>query len=153
MSGTTYSAALDRVLELTVLINDDMNQSLAKDGLTTARAHVLWVLAEHGPTTQRVLAEALAVTPRTVTSLVDAMTDAGLVTREPHPTDRRATLVTPTRRGARLAAAMKRDQDVFARLLFEGMPARRFDALVAGLDELLARLRAAGVTRSQAYAT
>jgi DNA-binding MarR family transcriptional regulator len=50
------------------------------------------------------------VTPRAVTGLVDALVADGLVTREPHPTDRRATLVTLTSRCERLVAQLKRDQ-------------------------------------------
>ncbi len=40
--------------------------------------------------TQRALADALQVTPRNVTGLVDALADSGFVERAPHPTDRRA---------------------------------------------------------------
>jgi DNA-binding MarR family transcriptional regulator len=141
--------ALDRILELSVLINDDMTTSLARDQLTTSRAHVLWVLASQGPVTQRVLADALAVSARTMTGLIDGLVGTGYVTREPHPTDRRATLVTFTRRGARKAAELQRGQVEFARILFDGMPAKRLSGLVEGLDDVLARLRAAGVKRSQ----
>ena len=141
--------ALDRILELSVLINDDMTRSLARDQLTTSRAHILWVLVAQGPVTQRVLADALGVSARTMTGLIDKLVEAGHVTREPHPTDRRATLVTFTRRGARVAAALQRDQVEFARILFEGMPAKRLTGLIEGLDDVLTRLRAAGVTRSR----
>jgi DNA-binding MarR family transcriptional regulator len=141
--------ALDRILELSVLINDDMTRSLARDKLTTSRAHVLWVLAHRGPVTQRVLADSVGVSARTMTGLIDGLVGTGYVTREPHPTDRRAALVTFTRRGARIAAELQRGQVEFARILFEGMPARRLSGLVEGLDDVLARLRAAGVSRSQ----
>ena len=51
-------AALDDVFELTVLLHNDMTESLARDGLTTSRAHLLWELHQRGPTSQTVLAEA-----------------------------------------------------------------------------------------------
>jgi DNA-binding MarR family transcriptional regulator len=82
---------LDRILELAVLLGDDMDRDLARRGLTGSRAHLVWELHRHGPSTQRTLAEALGVTPRAITGLVDALTDGGFVTREPHPSDRRAT--------------------------------------------------------------
>jgi DNA-binding MarR family transcriptional regulator len=144
-----HDTALDRILELSVLINDDMTRSLARDQLTPSRAHVLWVLVHQGPVTQRVLADALGVSARTMTGLIDKLVETGHVTREPHPTDRRATLVTFTRRGARIAAALRRDQAEFARILFDGMPARRLTGLIEALDDVLARLRAAGVTHSR----
>src|ERR671912_452474 len=92
-------AVLGQVLDVAVLVNQDMNGSLGEYGLTPARAHLLWELFHRGPCTQRVLADALDVTPRNVTGLVDALEATGYVTREPHPGDRRATLVTLTDHG------------------------------------------------------
>src|ERR687897_3567783 len=138
-----HGAALDRVLELAILINDDMTRSLERDGLTPTRAHLLWELHRRGPSTQRVLAEALDVSPRNITGLVDALVATGFVTREPHPTDRRATLVTFTEHGVRTVEAMERGQQEFAQLLFAGMPDKQFDCFVEGLGEVLTRLRGA----------
>jgi DNA-binding MarR family transcriptional regulator len=141
MNERRLTAALDRVLELVVLLGDDMARSLARDGLTVSRAHLVWELRRRGPVTQRELAGALAVTARTVTGLVDGLAATGFVTREPHPTDRRATLVSLTAHGIRTAETLERGQRELAGLLFAGMPAARFDHLVAGLDEILERLR------------
>jgi DNA-binding MarR family transcriptional regulator len=135
------AAALDQVLELALLVNDDMTRSLARDGLTPARAHLIWELHARGPSTQSVLAEALGVSPRNITGLVDGLAATGFVTREPHPTDRRATLVSFTARGTRTAAQFERGHQEFAALLFAGMPDRRFDGLVQGLADVLDRLR------------
>ncbi|HWG98215.1 MAG TPA: MarR family transcriptional regulator [Pilimelia sp.] len=136
-----FEAALDQVLELVVLLGEDMTQSLARDRLTVSRAHVLWELARRGPSTQRVLADALKVSARTVTGLVDGLVATGFVTREPHPTDRRATLVTVTEHGARVTGAMHEGHRELADLLFADMPRQRFTHFVAGLDEVLTRLR------------
>ncbi|MCI0689909.1 MAG: MarR family transcriptional regulator [Sporichthyaceae bacterium] len=141
-----HSAALGQILELVVLINDDMTQSLARDGLTVSRARVLWELRQRGPTVQRVLADALQVSARTITGLVDGLVATGFVTRQPHPTDRRATLVTFTAHGTAIVAAMERDQQEFVRILFAGMPDQQFDCFAAGLGEILARLRAQGLS-------
>jgi DNA-binding MarR family transcriptional regulator len=141
-----HAAALDRILELVVLINDDMTQRLARDGLTVSRTHLLWVLLQRGPTTQRDLAAALKVTPRTITGLIDGLVATGFVTREPHPTDRRATLVTFTGAGAETMEAMAHEQRGFGHLLFGDMPEQQFDCFVAGLDEILTRLRDQGLS-------
>jgi DNA-binding MarR family transcriptional regulator len=117
-----YGAALDRVLELVVLLNDDMTRSLARDRLTVSRAHLLWELRQRGPATQKVLADALEVSPRTITGLIDGLVATGFVTREPHPTDRRATLVSFTEHGARTVEAMVRGHHQLAHLLFAAMP-------------------------------
>jgi DNA-binding MarR family transcriptional regulator len=134
-------AALDRVLEVTVLLGRDMTASLAAEGLTVARTTLLWRLRETGPSTQRALADALGVSARNVTGLVDGLVEAGLVTREPHPTDRRATLVTPTARADELLAGMAAGQAELADQLFGGMSPERLEGLVSGLDEVLERLR------------
>lgn len=138
-----HVAALDRVLELAVLVNADMSQDLAARGLTESRVHLLWVLVQRGPSTQRDLADALQVSPRNVTGLVDALVETGFVSREPHPTDRRATLVSFTDKGAEVARSLEAEHREYARVLFEGMPQRRFEGFVSGLDEVLDRLRRA----------
>jgi DNA-binding MarR family transcriptional regulator len=146
MVENRHNEALGRMLELVVLLNEDMTQSLARDGLTVSRVGVLWELRRRGPTVQRALADALKVSARTITGLVDGLVATGFVTREPHPTDRRATLVTFTEHGADTVAAMERDQAQFVEILFGGMPDARFDCFVAGLGEILSRLREQGLS-------
>jgi DNA-binding MarR family transcriptional regulator len=134
------------LLQLVVVLNADMTDRLARDGLTVSRAGVLWQVRRHGPITQRALADALGVSARTVTGLVDGLVETGFVTRQAHPTDRRATLVTFTPRATRVVRALERERAAFTRELFAGMSAASFDAFVDGLDHVLGRLQA-GVQR------
>lgn len=145
MSDYRYTTALDRVLELVVLLNADMTEGLAKDGLTASRATLLWTLERTGPVPQRVLAEALGVSARAVTGLVDGLAATGFVTREPHPQDRRATLVTFTGKGRQAVRSLTEQQREFSRDLFAAMPPERLDGLIAGLDDLLATLHRLGM--------
>jgi DNA-binding MarR family transcriptional regulator len=133
-------AMLDRILLVTSLVQEDMSRGLEELGLSRARVRPLWLVHQHGPQTQRQLAEALGVSARNVTGLVDALVETGFVTREPHPTDRRATLVNLTTHGRRVADGMAAGRVAYAEALFEGMSDRRFAALATGLDALLARL-------------
>lgn len=137
-----YDAALERLWELAVLLGMDMDRGLAKRRLTRSRAHLLWELHQRGPVTQRVLSQALQVSSRNITGLVDALVDTGFVTRESHPTDRRATLVTLTEAGSAATAAMDTDQQNFAETLFADLPADELRAFVATVDQLLVQLRA-----------
>ncbi len=121
-----------------MLLGEDMTQSLARDGLTVPRAHVLWLLHHTGPSTQRALAAALKVTPRNVTGLVDGLAPAGFVTRQPHPSDRRATLVTLTE-----VAAMDAAHRELAELLIAGMPAAQYAGFVGGVAHVVERLHEA----------
>jgi DNA-binding MarR family transcriptional regulator len=134
---------LDRVFELAGLMGDYMELGLADRKLTRARAEVVWRLRQSGPVTQRQLSEALRVTPRNVTGLLDALQSAGFVDRSPHPTDRRAILVTLTDEGAQAATAMARDHRRFAAMLFHGVPSADMTGFAATLDVVLDRLRTA----------
>jgi DNA-binding MarR family transcriptional regulator len=141
MRDDHWEAALDRVLLLTVLLGQDMTDSLARMGLTEARAHLLWELRAQGPCTQRALASALHVTPRAITALVDSLVETGFVTREPCPADRRAILVTFTELGRTTAAALADGHRELARQLFADMSAEAFDGFDAGLSHVVNRLR------------
>jgi DNA-binding MarR family transcriptional regulator len=141
MTTSRNDAALNGLLELSVLLGDDMNAHLAREGLTVARAHLLWELRRSGPVTQRALSEAMQVSPRNVTGLVDALVIGGFVTREAHPTDRRAILVTFTERGRRAADTMARQQREWADELFAGVPEESVAHLVAELRRIVGVLQ------------
>lgn len=67
--------------------------------VTPARIRLLAALHCKGPQMMCHLSEALGVTARNVTTLVDALEEEQLVKRLAHPTDRRATLVELTPKG------------------------------------------------------
>lgn len=92
-----------------------------RDGsLSYTRLRLLEALHCAGPAIMRDLGDQLGVTPRNMTALVDAMAEAGLVVRRPHPSDRRATLVALTAGGRREAEqALEPRLDALAGL-FEG---------------------------------
>jgi len=69
-------------------------------GLTYTRLRLLEALHCGGPAIMRELGVQLGVSPRNMTAMVDALEDAHLVVRRPHPTDRRATLVELSPAGA-----------------------------------------------------
>lgn len=137
------AVALDRLLELVVLLNADMTESLTQQGLSVPRAHLAWVLHRGGPVTQRALADALGVTPRNVTGLVDGLVASGHVTREAHPSDRRATLVALTPDGTAALEAMAEGHQELAATLFEPMSAPELRAFADGLEQVTERLREA----------
>lgn len=136
-----WETTLDHVLELTLLLGQDMTTGLARMGLTESRAHLVWELQRRGPCTQRVLASALKVTPLTITTLIDALVGTGFVTRELHPSDRRATLVTFTPHGQETARALVEGHRQLARALFNDVPDEALDGFDVGLSHIIARLR------------
>ena len=136
--GDELTTALDKVLHLSTLVATDLARFEQDSGLTAARIHLLWTLGHTGPSTQQALATALDVSPRNVTGLVDGLVASGHVTRETHPTDRRATLVTPTELGRRTIRDLRDSHDDLARHLFGAVPAQRLAAFVTTLDETTA---------------
>ncbi|MGW6396038.1 MarR family winged helix-turn-helix transcriptional regulator [Streptomyces sp. NPDC055103] len=137
-------ASLDRLFELAEVLGAMMQRGVAEKGLTTARAGVLWALFHDGPMTQRALATQLGVTPRNVTGLLDALQGDGLVVREAHPTDRRATLVSLTQEGRSVTSALRGGRDELAALLFADVPADQLDTFTAILGQVTERLRVVG---------
>jgi DNA-binding MarR family transcriptional regulator len=134
---------MDRLFDLAVVLGNMMNRRLSAHGLTPARAEVIWLLHHGGPRTQRELSQALKCTPRNVTGLVDALQTAGYVARNPHPTDRRATVVSLTKQAATLVADWRRDRDHGAAHLLGATTAAELATLVTVLDRVLGHLRAA----------
>jgi DNA-binding MarR family transcriptional regulator len=138
------NAALARLFELAVVLGEFMERGLVDRGLTRARASVIWQLYHRGPVTQRELSEGLDVTPRNITGLVDALERDGFVARTPHPSDRRATLVTLTKRGESTAAALTVEYEAGADLLFAEVPADELASFIRTLDHVLGWLRGGG---------
>lgn len=141
VSGVNSGAALERLFELAVLLTEAMDRGLVERGLTRPRAELLWRLHRQSPMTQRELSQALRCTPRNVTDLVDALEAAGLVARGPHPTDRRATLVSLTAQGQAAAAWMQAGYQELAANLFAHLSGAELAAFTSVLDRTLGRLR------------
>lgn len=127
--------ALDQVLRLSQLVAADLARFERESGLTAPRIHLLWTLGLTGPSTQQALALALEVTPRNVTGLVDGLSASGHVVREPHPTDRRATLVSLTAAGRRAVRELQESHEDLAARLFGAVPADRLATFLATLEE------------------
>jgi DNA-binding MarR family transcriptional regulator len=111
-------------------------------GLSYPRLRLLQALHCGGPVIMRDLGVQLGVSPRNMTAMVDAMEDAQLVARRPHPTDRRATLVELSPAGAREAEqALEPRLDAMAEL-FEGFSLAEQQAFADALARLGQAIRA-----------
>jgi DNA-binding MarR family transcriptional regulator len=101
-------------------------------GLTFARYEVLMLLlfSRAGALPLSKMGDRLQVHPTSVTNAVNRLEEQGLLTRVPHPSDRRTTLATITPLGRRLAgkATDAVNRDVFTR------PGLEPDAVTALID-------------------
>lgn len=136
---TTPTTVLDKVLALSMLVTADQQRFESAHQMTSARVHLLWQVGAAGPSTQRDLAAALGVSPRNITGLVDGLVGSGHVSRESHPTDRRATQVTLTASGSDFVAGLVSSHADLAARLFGDLDADRITAFVETLDLTLAR--------------
>jgi len=128
--------AMDQVMEVFGRLRVLVDTGTERRGLTHARAAVLMALHRDGSLTGVDLAKRFDVTPRNVTALVDALEAQGLVTREPHPLDRRALLVAPTRAGRAMAAGMQRGYERMTETMLAGFT----DPELEDLERVVARL-------------
>jgi long-chain acyl-CoA synthetase len=103
--------------------------ALAPLDLSLSQYRVLALLGE-GSTASSVLARRLAVSPPSVTAVVDGLVGRGLVERQPDPEDRRRLTLLLTRDGAKVLAAA----DAAAEAHLDEIAAY-FDAPPTGLDE------------------
>lgn len=136
--------ALDKIFELADRVGDLMRATLDRRGLTPARAEALLVLHRQGrPVRQRELSDVLRCTPRHVTALVDALEERGWVSRDPHPTDRRATLVSLSDQGIAAADRMATERHDAAHALLGGLPGDQIAGFLAVADRVLSGLDSA----------
>src|SRR6266851_5435796 len=92
-----------------------------EEGISWSRLRLLGILSCHGPQKMSDLGDELGVTPRNITTLVDALEQEGLVTRRPHPTDRRVTLIELTPQAAACSAALWSERLAAASELFTSL--------------------------------
>ena len=74
-------------------------------GLNAPRLSALSVIVFAGPIALGDLARAEQVRPPTMTRIVDALVELGLAAKQPHPTDKRSTLIAATPAGRKLLLA------------------------------------------------
>lgn len=102
--------------------------SLEQWDITPGHARALRVLDGHGEMRLTTLSEHLRIAPRSTTEVVDALEERGLVERRPDPTDRRATRVTLTGRGAEVSEQIRKARRAEADRSFGALdPADRRD--------------------------
>lgn len=125
---------LDRILAVEAMFNRETQLVFADTRLTETRVHALRVLHHGGATTQQQLAKVLGTTPRSVSALVDGLESAGFARRNPHPSDRRAVLVTLTEQAERAMLQVQASREWLARELLSAVDSEDRAAFERGLN-------------------
>lgn len=105
------------------------------DVVTVPQGRVLTVLS-NSPTPMRSgdLAEAIGIQPSTFTRTADRMVEAGWISRQENPENRRENLVELTASGRRLVAQVTRRRQREIKRILEGLTAAELKAVLAALD-------------------
>ena len=115
------SSVADRLHSASIHLLRRVRKEDEASGLSPARLSALSVVVFGGPLALGRLAAAEQVRPPTMTRIVSALEDDGLVRREPDTRDRRSVVVAATPKGTRLLQRAR---------------TRRIEALVALLGSL-----------------
>jgi DNA-binding MarR family transcriptional regulator len=129
------------LLEVSELFQKDMARAFAGTPLTPSRTRVLWDLAANGPSAQHALATRLEMSPRNITGLVDALESGGYVTRSPHPSDRRAIIVSLSASAVPFMRDMQREHAELSADLLGVVETADRPALLRGIAAIAERLR------------
>jgi DNA-binding MarR family transcriptional regulator len=111
----------------------------AEPGITSSMLSALSTLDRHGTLTMRDLGAAEQVSGPTMTRIVAALVDAGLVERRADPTDGRVTWVKPTAMGDKLLERSRRRKEAYLAKALRGLSPSELAALEAAtpiLDRL-----------------
>lgn len=132
---------LNRLFAINELMRRDMARAFAGTTLTESRVAVLWTLRAAGASTQRDVAEALGVSGKNVSMLVDALEQGGYVRRAVHPTDRRAVLVELSASADEMMATMEREHSELATTLVSAIAPDDLPAVERGIEAIASRLQ------------
>ena len=113
---------------------------IAADGPSLSRLKLLYTLRCEGPQRMGELADALEVTPRSVTALVDGLEAQGQVRRVADPSDRRATIIEIVE-GHNDIEDRYREHALAVARLFDGLDDRDRGCFVRTCRQITARLR------------
>jgi DNA-binding MarR family transcriptional regulator len=114
-------------------------------GMTVAQAATLEALAD-GALRLGELGRRLGIAPSTLSRNLDRLEERGLVERGPDPDDRRALRAVLTVAGNEAAAAVRRQELDFARMILANLPDASTDSTVTALEDLLVSIRSATQT-------
>jgi DNA-binding MarR family transcriptional regulator len=123
-------------LRLTLLRLARRLRQQANAGVTPSQLSVLATVDRHGPVGLKELAAIEQVKPPSITRIVAALEEEGLVTRAVSDEDRRAARVALTTEGKQALARVRRRRDAWLAQRLAELDADEVDALVRALPAL-----------------
>ncbi|MGH2902088.1 MAG: MarR family winged helix-turn-helix transcriptional regulator [Solirubrobacteraceae bacterium] len=136
----------DQTARLRVVIarlNRRLRPTGAGSELTPTQTSVLFTIVRLGPLGLGEVAEVESVNPTMLSRITAQLCDAGLISRQASPGDRRAALVKATPAGRKMRERIHKERTAALGALVDGLDERRREALWAALpvlEELAERL-------------
>jgi DNA-binding MarR family transcriptional regulator len=142
MKPKTGYDVVDAILFAARRIRTSTDAALRQSGLSLSAYKMMRAL-EDSDQSMREVSDALQVSPRTVTDMIDSLEMRGLVARRAHPADRRITLLHLTEEGQRqlVTAAALADQSYGAAI--SGLSAQDERIMRRLLDQVAPAVHAA----------
>jgi DNA-binding MarR family transcriptional regulator len=113
-----------------------LNSSATSEGLTPTQASVLGLIVSRGPLGLGQLTELEGLNPTMLSRVIGALTSAGLIVRQPDPSDQRAQLVEATAQGARVHERIKSARARYVSDATAELPEDQLEALLNALPAL-----------------
>ncbi|WP_283248624.1 MarR family winged helix-turn-helix transcriptional regulator [Occultella gossypii] len=113
-------------------------EPLLDSTLTMQQFRLLAVVHFHGEQTMTALADAMRLSPPTVSAAVDRLVERGLVSRREDPTDRRVRLIGLATEGRRLFRDLEDSRSRLGREILAGLDTDALRALAAADAQLVA---------------
>jgi DNA-binding MarR family transcriptional regulator len=136
----TAAQVMSKLFTLAPRLVEVLDIGAREYGMSYARGRVVAALAVSGPVLMRALSEAVGVTPRTITGLIDALEADGWVERRAHPSDRRATIVALTPSAEAAFARLNRNYGDLSRDMASGIPEADLHTALRVIDHISSRL-------------
>ena len=136
------AAVFDVMTELLRVYQFRDRDRVASHGLTVTQTYALEVLLRRREATAKELAQELALEKSTVSRLVDAMAERGLLERVGHPSDARSVLLLATPLGRRLYGDVRRDVVRENATVLQGLTGSQRAMLIETLERFAGAARA-----------
>jgi DNA-binding MarR family transcriptional regulator len=130
------------VARLERAIRKAINERVKRHGLTTLQYTTLSVLGTGGQLSNAQLARRAYMTPQSMSEVLDALEEKGLVERQPHPNHRRVYPAALTRTGRKVLAACDEAVDELEDEMLAGLSTREVAALRKALVSAVRSLHA-----------
>jgi len=99
MNATGFEAEVATLIHAVGLLTRRVRAAVASNDLSLSQTMVMARIAKEGPATASDLAREESIKPQSMGTILSELEELGLIAREPHPTDRRQKVISPTAKG------------------------------------------------------